>query len=211
LALRIHRSSSRLHLAIRLRMPVEVALHRLAAMKRWIALGLTSAVVLAAVVVAGAVLVLRPGTEQSVRSSAAPAALETAELPVATAVIPPPEPVFSRAIFAATDMATSDPALDQCRGPVAIDLGASYPLLVAEHDYCGGSAWIPRLEAGDTVRLSGEGVRPGLYEVSEVGHGQRRQARYSDLPDAEIVLQTCISQSQIVLVGLEPAEPTLTS
>ena len=101
--------------------------------------------------------------------------------------------------------------LDLCRGPVAIDLGDTYPILVAEHDYCGGSGWISRLKPGETVDLSGEGVEADRYVVTDIAEGQRRVSRFSDLPDALVVLQTCISETKIIMVGLEPAENALVS
>lgn len=97
--------------------------------------------------------------------------------------------------------------LDLCSGPVAIDLGSSYPLLVAEHDYCGGSAWISRLADGDVVELTGDGVDPGIFVVSAVEYGQRRVARFGDMPAATIVLQTCVSETKIIMVGLDPVPP----
>ncbi len=114
-----------------------------------------------------------------------------------------PEPRFSRTTVAATTMPGSGVMLDLCQGPVAIDLGEKYPTLLAEHDYCGGSAWMPKLAVGEAVALDGDGVEAGTYVVTSVGHAPRGTARYSDLPVGDVVLQTCVSKTQIVLVGLE--------
>lgn len=171
--------------------------------------GVVGAVV--AVVVAIVVALAARPADVAAAPRTSPSVLETAELPPATRVVPPPAPRFSRTIYAATTMPASDPLIDACKGPVAIDLGDTRPLLVAEHDYCGGSAWMPRLRSGETVELDGPGVDPGLYVVTDIAFGQRRQARISDLPDAEVVLQTCISGTEITMVGLERAEPVVTS
>lgn len=116
----------------------------------------------------------------------------------------PPKPDVSRTMFAAATLSSFAGPLDACRGPVAIDVQeAGRPLLVSEHDYCGGAAWIPALGPGDTVELDGPGVEAGLYEVSVVDRHQRRNVYVKDLrPDADVVLQTCLSKTQLVLVAL---------
>lgn len=116
----------------------------------------------------------------------------------------PPEPEASRTMFAAATLSSFEGPLDACRGPVAIDVQEEgRPLLVSEHDYCGGAAWIPALGEGDTVELDGPGVDAGLYEVTVVDRHQRRNVFVSDLrPEADVVLQTCLSQTQLVLVAL---------
>lgn len=114
-----------------------------------------------------------------------------------------PEPTVSRTMAAAATLSTYGPPLDACDGPVAIDVEVEgRPLLVAEHDYCGGADWIPDLEAGDVVALDGDGVDDGLYRVDVVDEHARRQARVTDLrPEADVVLQTCISQTRLILVA----------
>ena len=157
---------------------------------------------------AAALFVVRPFAEAApAASTAAMSALESASLPDATFVepeAPVPDARFTRAVMGPTTMPGSGVMLDLCRGPVAIDLGDTYPLLIAEHDYCGGSAWISQLSEGDGVQLGGEGVDAGRYVVTEVGYGERRVARFSDMPSATMVLQTCISETKIIMVGLEP-------
>lgn len=117
---------------------------------------------------------------------------------------PAPEPDVSRTMFAAATLSSFAGPLDACQGPVAIDVQEEgRPLLVSEHDYCGGAGWIPALGPGDTVELDGPGVDAGLYEVSVVDRHQRRDVYVKDLrPDADVVLQTCLSQTQLVLVAL---------
>ena len=116
----------------------------------------------------------------------------------------PPKPDVSRTMFAAATLSSFAGPLDACRGPVAIDVQEEgRPLLVSEHDYCGGAAWIPALGPGDTVELQGPGVDPGLYEVQVVDRHQRRNVYVKDLrPEADVVLQTCLSKTQLVLVAL---------
>jgi hypothetical protein len=85
-------------------------------------------------------------------------------------------------------------------------------VLVAEHDYCGGSAWMPKVGKGDAVRLSGEGVKAGTYVATTIKHVPRRLTKVRDLPDTDIVLQTCISPNTMVLVGMDLFDPvTVTS
>jgi hypothetical protein len=138
-----------------------------------------------------------------------------ASLPLLTAPPrpePPPEPDVSRTMSAAATLSTFEAPLDACRGPVAIDVQEEgRPVLVSEHDYCGGAAWIPALGTGDVVELDGPGVDPGLYEVEVVDRHQRRDVYVRDLrPEADVVLQTCISQSQLVLVALTKVPDTST-
>ena len=116
---------------------------------------------------------------------------------------PVPEPDVSRTVVAQASLTDFGPPLDACRGPVAIDVGESgLPVLVAEHDYCGGADWIPGLAEGDVVALDGPGVQEGRYRVEAVDTYQRRQARVRDLrPEADVVLQTCISDTQLILVA----------
>jgi hypothetical protein len=125
---------------------------------------------------------------------------------------PLPEPDVRRTMSAAATLSTFEAPLDACRGPVAIDVQEEgRPVLVSEHDYCGGAAWIPALGTGDVVELDGPGVDPGLYEVEVVDRHQRRDVYVRDLrPEADVVLQTCISQSQLVLVALTKVPDTST-
>lgn len=109
---------------------------------------------------------------------------------------------FSRVTAKFTDLENVDPALDACAGPVAVHLGDAHPLLIAEHDYCGGSDWMPKLTEDDVVQLTGPGVDAGLYEAVEITEVPRYDSTLADLPDTDVVLQTCISRSEMVLVGL---------
>src|SRR4051794_27253318 len=73
--------------------------------------------------------------------SSAPAALQTATLGTVTKPIPPPKAKFVRTIFATSTLKESALMLDFCKGPIAVELSAGRPVLVAEHDYCGGLTW----------------------------------------------------------------------
>ena len=123
---------------------------------------------------------------------------------------PAPKADVSRTMFAAATLSTFEPPLDACSGPVAIDVEEDgRPLLVSEHDYCGGASWIPGLGEGDVVKLGGPGVDPGLYEVQVVDTHQRRNVYIKDLrPEMDVVLQTCISSSQLILVGMTKVPDT---
>ncbi|MCO7239037.1 hypothetical protein [Aeromicrobium sp. CnD17-E] len=150
-----------------------------------------------AALVAGCTSTVEPGGGESFSA----ATLPTLDAP---SVSPPPRPDVRRTMSAAATLTTFEAPLDACRGPVAIDVGeAGRPLLVSEHDYCGGAAWIPGLGRGDVVELDGPGVDAGLYRVDVVDRHQRRDVFVRDLrPSADVVLQTCVSQTQLVLVAL---------
>ena len=127
----------------------------------------------------------------------------------------PTEPVpvssdarFSRSIAKFTDLESADPALDACAGPVAVFLGEGKPRLVAEHDYCGGAAWMPKLDEDDVVQLTGRGVIAGLYTTETITYVPRYETTVDDMPDADVVLQTCIDKKTMVLVGLRLAAHT---
>ena len=109
---------------------------------------------------------------------------------------------FSRVTAKFTDLENVDPALDACAGPVAVHIGDDRPLLIAEHDYCGGSDWMSKLEEDDVVQLTGPGVETGLYSAEEITYVPRYDSTLADLPDADVVLQTCVSRDEMVLVGL---------
>lgn len=122
--------------------------------------------------------------------------------------VPIPDARFSRTIDEVTDLDGVIPALDACAGPVAVDLGDDHPVLVAEHDYCGGSVWMPKLETDDVVGLKGPGVEPGLYTAVEIKLVDRYKSKVEDMPDGDVVLQTCISRTEMVLVALRLADDT---
>ena len=114
---------------------------------------------------------------------------------------------FSRSIAKYTDLESVDPALDACAGPVAVYLGNGKPRLVAEHDYCGGSDWMPKLDEDDVVQLTGRGVEAGLYRTDSIKYVPRYDSTVDDMPDGDVVLQTCIDKKTMVLVGLRLAAP----
>jgi hypothetical protein len=168
------------------------------------------------VAVVGIALALGACSAGGPPAATGPSHLETASLsspaparsaPLAKA----PKPKYTRAIYASVRLAGSSVMLDACHGPIAIDLGEARPVLVAEHDYCGGSAWMPRLQMHDAVRLTGDGIDPGTYVVTEIRYQIRRQAKVSDLPATQVVLQTCVTKNKMVLVGLERFNPALQS
>ena len=117
---------------------------------------------------------------------------------------------FSRTIAKFTDLESVEPALDACAGPVAVYIGDDHPKLVAEHDYCGGSDWMPKLETNDVVQLTGPGIETGLYAAETIKYVPRYDSTVSDIPDGDVVLQTCVSRTKMVLVGLRYAAPVTT-
>jgi hypothetical protein len=168
---------------------------------------LTALVVAAAVVVG---LTLFSGSDSSPDRSG-PTAIQAAMLDRVTKAVPPPKVKFVRTIFATSSLQHSDLMLDLCRGPIAIHVGDRRPVLVAEHDYCGGLEWMPKLGRGDAIKLSGDGVEAGTYVVRTIQHAVRREATVRDLPDTDIVLQTCVSADRMVLVGMDLFDPSLQS
>lgn len=174
-------------------------------MKRWLA-GLAAAAV--AVV---AVIALTTDSESDAPSTASgPSALQTASLEQIRKPVPVPDAKFTRTIYATSTLARSELMLDFCRGPIAIDVGDHRPVLVAEHDYCGGTAWMPKLAKGEAIKLSGDGVKDGTYVVTTIEHGIRGKTKVRELPDADIVLQTCVTTDKMILVGMELFDPTET-
>ena len=130
--------------------------------------------------------------------------LPTEPLPVSS------DAKFSRSIAKYTDLESVEPALDACAGPVAVYLGNGKPRLVAEHDYCGGSDWMPKLDEDDVVQLTGRGVEAGLYRTESIKYVPRYDSTVDDMPDGDVVLQTCIDKKTMVLVGLRLAAPAAT-
>lgn len=122
--------------------------------------------------------------------------------------LPPraPEPRFTRTTYAATDLASSTALIDECKGPIAIWLGENRPTLIAEHDYCGGAAWVAKVRVGDAVKIDGDGVNDGVYIVTSLSYETRNEVTVGDLPDADAVLQTCVSDTTLVLAGMERFE-----
>lgn len=119
---------------------------------------------------------------------------------------PAPEPRFARTTYAATNLKGATPLLDACKGPVAVFLGVDKPTLIAEHDYCGGSSWMSKVKVGDAVRIDGEGVDDGIFVVTSLTYETRHEVKVGDLPDADAVLQTCVTKTRLVLAGLERYE-----
>jgi hypothetical protein len=169
------------------------------------------AALVAAATAVVALTLLTSGSDSPASTPSRPAALQTATLDRVTKPVPPPKAKFVRTIYATSSLERSELMLDFCRGPIAIDVGEHRPVLVAEHDYCGGLAWMPKLGEGDAIKLSGDGVKDGTYVVKTIQHVDRGHARVRDLPHTDLVLQTCVSPQKMVLVGVDLFDPTLQS
>lgn len=134
---------------------------------------------------------------------------DSAKSAEAQLVTPPreaPEPRFSRTTYGLTNLEGSTAMLDECKGPVAVWLGEDRPTLVAEHDYCGGMFWMAKLKEGDAVKLDGKGVDDGIFVVTSLTYETRNEVTVGDLPEADLVLQTCVTKTRLVLVGMERFE-----
>ena len=168
------------------------------------------AALVAVATVALGVILLSPGADTP-PAPTGPTALQTATLDQVSKPVPPPKAKFVRTIYATSSLKRSELMLDFCKGPIAVFVGEHRPRLIAEHDYCGGLAWIPKLAKGDAIKLSGDGVQDGTYVVKTIGHGVRNATKVRDLPDTDIVLQTCVSHNTMVLVGMDLFDPTTSS
>ncbi len=143
--------------------------------------------------------------QQPTDDVAGPAA-EAPKAPIADAPRPAPEPRFSRTTYGLTNLDGSTAMIDECQGPVAVWLGDARPTLIAEHDYCGGMFWMAKLKEGDAVELDGKGVDDGIFVVTSLKYETRNQVTVGDLPEADVVLQTCVTKTRLVLVGMERFE-----
>ena len=97
-------------------------------------------------------------------------------------------------------LSTLQAKIDSCRGPVFTKY-RTYPGLIAEHDYCGGTYRLGRHAIGAQVRVTGPGVRNGLYRVV-ARKVVRKGSPFSVLNGmGHVVLQTCAGNS-LRLVGM---------
>lgn len=87
--------------------------------------------------------------------------------------------------------------VNRCSGPVAITGSVGLPLLIAEHNYCGGSGHIAARRIGQRVNVSGYGT----YRVVSRKNVVRGTSSDVIRGMGSIVLQTCVG-STINLVGL---------
>ena len=90
--------------------------------------------------------------------------------------------------------------LDRCIGPVAITIPDA-PLLIAEHDYCGGSARIASRHMGDRVHVTNGGAVNGTYKVVSIRHVPKGSSTSVLRGHGAVVLQTCVGNA-VVLVGI---------
>ncbi|MEO6606823.1 MAG: hypothetical protein ABIN55_14565 [Aeromicrobium sp.] len=142
-------------------------------------------------------------TAQSPGPAALANNMQDAEVSIVDPPRPAPKPRFSRTMYADSSLADSTRLLDECKGPVAVWLGEKNPTLVAEHDYCGGSGWMSKLKVGETVKLDGMGVDAGIFVVTSLKYETRNEVTVGDLPEADVVLQTCVTETKLVLVAME--------
>ncbi len=144
-------------------------------------------------------VVLGTRDHSSEATAAQPSRLATAALPAVREVFTG-KASYARSTVATSTIARVESRIDKCDGPVAVPLVSK--ILIAEHDYCGGAEWIGRLKVGQAVVLSGPGVTPGTYVADVLSYQLRGKALVSDLPDSDVVLQTCVSKTKLVLVGM---------
>ncbi len=158
------------------------------------------------VLVVGLVALIAVAVSSQSPADTPPSQLQTSALAEPKIERPAPEPRFTRTTYAATDLKGSTSLLDACKGPIAVFLGVDRPTLIAEHDYCGGSSWMSKVKVGDAVRIDGEGVDDGIFVVTSLTYETRHEVKVGDLPDADAVLQTCVTKTRLVLAGLERYE-----
>lgn len=63
-----------------------------------------------------------------------------------------------------------------------------------------------KLKVGQAVQLDGKGVDDGLFVVTSLTYETRHEVTVGDLPEADVVLQTCVTKTRLVLVGMERFE-----
>ena len=90
--------------------------------------------------------------------------------------------------------------IDRCVGPVAITIPDA-PLLITEHDYCGGTGRIASLRKGDRVQVAGGGGVNGTYKVVSIRYVPKGSSTSVLRGLGAVVLQTCVGNS-VVLVGI---------
>ena len=90
--------------------------------------------------------------------------------------------------------------IDRCIGPVAINISGA-PLLIAEHDYCGGSGRIASRHMGDRVQVTGGGGVNGTYKVVSIHRVPKGSSTGVLRGLGAAVLQTCVGNT-LVLVGI---------
>lgn len=156
------------------------------------------------VAVLSVILLPRAGASYDAALSSRPAGLAYAALPRVFRPFPahPPKPTYTRRIVDVTTLDVIEKRIDKCDGPVASPVLDGLTVLIAEHDYCGGMSWIGRIKVGQAVALSGPGVETGTYVADELRYELRGKATVADLPLADVVLQTCVTKTQLVLVGM---------
>lgn len=90
--------------------------------------------------------------------------------------------------------------IDWCRGPVYLKY-ATYPGLIAEHDYCGGAYRLGRHRIGALVRVIGPGVADGLSRVRSKKTVPKGSSFSVTTGMGSLVLQTCAG-NRLLLAGL---------
>lgn len=117
----------------------------------------------------------------------------------------PPPPALVVRIASVTTPESMQAAINSCSGPVEILWNDSqwgfHPTEIAEHDYCGGTAF-SALSAGQRVQVVG-GDLSGTYLVN----GDRRFVALGSSPQeldgiGDIALQTCVPGG-LILIGLD--------
>lgn len=152
-----------------------------------------------------AVIFARPsGSSYDSADSTHPARLSYAALPHVAQVFMthPPKADYTRKIVDVATIDAVEKRIDKCDGPVAVPVFAGSTMLIAEHDYCGGAAWIGKINVGQAVALSGPGIQTGTYVADELSYQLRGKAIVNDLPRNDVVLQTCVSKTELVLVSM---------
>jgi hypothetical protein len=102
------------------------------------------------------------------------------------------------------DRAQAD--VNACQGPTAVQWGPTPPIII-QHNYCGGWALVD-VRPGEEVLIRGAGALDGLYRwaSSEITSGA---GPITDIKRSwgDVVLQTCLNQTQLVFVGLVRVGP----
>lgn len=108
---------------------------------------------------------------------------------------------------AGADVGRAQADVNACQGPTAVQWGPTPPMII-QHNYCGGWGLVD-VHPGEQVRIRGAGAVDGLYRWASVnitsGAGPITDIKRSW---GDVVLQTCLNQTQLKLVGLVRVGPT---
>lgn len=124
--------------------------------------------------------------------------------PAARPTVHPSRPrvrVVNVAFNAGADVGRAQADVDACQGPTAVQWGPTPPIII-QHNYCGGWGLVD-VHPGEEVLIRGAGSVDGLYRWASVNISSDA-GPITDIKRSwgDVVLQTCLNQTQLEIVGL---------